>query len=150
MAAGWAWAARCSGWAQPGWPIKPGFERAGLAEELDLGLAELEGGVEDGEVFVALGDAGVLLILRGHLRALGIAGAGLKLHAEDIKLLLRELLLQGGDVGLRLQVRRCCGGGATGCRERRAGRSARRGVRGRLRRRSRGPWRRVPYRRTAA
>jgi hypothetical protein len=69
-----------------------------LAEKLNLGLVKLECGVDNAKVFVAFVDAGFLFVLRGHLRGVGIAGAGLQLLVKDVELLLRELLLQGGDV----------------------------------------------------
>ncbi len=75
------------GWLCRGRGFEPGFEAAGLAEELDVGLMELEAGIHDAEVFVALGDAGLLLVLGGHLRGIGVAGAGLQLQVEDVELL---------------------------------------------------------------
>jgi len=74
-----------------------------LAQELNLGLAKLESGVDDGEIFVALCDAGFLFIFRSHLRAIGVAAAGLQLQTCCVKLFLRELLLEYGNVSLRLK-----------------------------------------------
>ena len=61
----------------------------------------MKAGIDYGQIFVALGDARGLLILGGHLRAVGVAGLHLKVN--DIELLLRVLLLEGGDVGLHLE-----------------------------------------------
>ena len=83
--------------------FEPGFKVAGLAQELNLSLTKLEAGVDDGEIFVALCDAGFLFIFRSHLRAIGVAAAGLQLQTCCVKLFLRELLLESGNVSLRLK-----------------------------------------------
>jgi hypothetical protein len=72
-----------------------------LAEKLYLGLTELEAGVQHSEVCVAFGYARSLLILGGHLLAVGVAG--LQLQMNNVEFLLCELLLETGDVGLRLE-----------------------------------------------
>ena len=89
-----------TGWALQGGG-EPGFEFAGGSQQIDLGLLGLEVGVEDGDEFLALGDAGVLLVFGGHLGAGEVAAAGLQLDDEDIELLLGELLVEGGDLGAR-------------------------------------------------
>ena len=54
----------------------PGLKLAGGAEKADPGLLGFEVGVEEGDEFFALGDAGVLLVLGRHLRTGEIAASG--------------------------------------------------------------------------
>jgi hypothetical protein len=79
---------------------EPGFELAGLAHELNLSLAELVVGVDEGKVLLPLGDARVLLILRVENRAVGVGRGGIELNGEGVELLLGELLLKSSDLGL--------------------------------------------------
>ncbi len=84
-----------------GWCLEPEGELAGLAEQSDLYLKELVGSVEDGEVLFAFGDAGVLLVSRGHLRATG--WGGVELDEKGVELELGVLLVEGCDFGAGLE-----------------------------------------------
>ena len=79
--------------------VDPGFEFARGSHETDLRLLGFEVGVEEGDKFLALGDACGLLVLGSHLRSGEIAAAGFQLDEEDVELLLGELLVESGDLG---------------------------------------------------
>ena len=71
---------------------------------MDLRLPKLVRGVNHGQVLIALANLRVHLVLGRHLLAVRIASAGLKLHAQNIELLLCQLLLQCRDLLLGLQL----------------------------------------------
>ena len=85
--------------------FEPVFELAVLAEHVDLDLAELEIGVEDVEVALALLNAGVLLVLGGHLGS-GAGAGGLELDGEGVELVLGEFAVDVGELDAGLEFLR--------------------------------------------
>ena len=83
--------------------MQPAFDLAGLPEQVDLRLAQLVAGIDQAKKFLTLREAGVLFILGRKQGPLGGGGGGIQLGSDDVKLLLRELLIEFGDLGLGVQ-----------------------------------------------
>ncbi len=117
-----------------------------MTEEIDLRLAHLKARIEDSEELFAFGDAGVLLVLGGHLCAVGIARV--ELDEENIELLLGQLLVERGDLGAGGELNRGALDTEPALGELVPKPGRLRARRGERRRRTRGPWPYGPYRRT--
>ncbi len=63
-----------------------------MAEQVDLGLVQLKGGVEQGEVLFAFGDAGVLLVFG--VCGGAVAGGALSWMTRSSSCVLGALLLE--------------------------------------------------------
>jgi hypothetical protein len=78
--------------------FQPVFELAGALKKIDLCLTELEVGVEDVKEALAFLNAGVLLVLWGHLGVGVVSGAGLELDEEGVKLVLGDGTVDGSEL----------------------------------------------------